>query len=80
MSRKSPDFYTCSCGKRSYYNRKDAATAKRGHPHRRNLNVYRCPYQSGSLHLGHTPEGLRRGDISRSDLDDSQLTHHPIAA
>lgn len=62
------DWTTCTCGKRSYRDRKDAATIRRGHRHRRHLGVYRCPH-SGMWHLGHRPPQLRIGLVSRHDLN-----------
>ena len=76
---KSVDYSTCTCGKRSYHCRRDASKAKRSQPQQKHLTVYRCAY-TGQLHLGHTPEALRRGDISRDELAASQRNHHPVAA
>lgn len=42
---------------------------RRGHPGRRHLGLYRCT-QSQWWHLGHRPEALTRGDITRDELED----------
>ncbi len=68
MARRR-DYYTCQCGKRGYPERKTAAAVRRGHPGRRHLGLYRCP-QSQWWHLGHRPEALTRGDITRHELED----------
>lgn len=63
---------TCHCGKRGYLTRKLAARARRGHPHKTNLGIYRCPTHNDTWHLGHRPPALTRGDISRDQIGDHQ--------
>lgn len=57
---------TCThCGKRSYMTKHTARQARKltsGH----GLNVYRC--DSGYWHVGHLPESVRRGRVTRREI------------
>ena len=54
---------TCPpCGKRGYVKRQAAKAARRSHPDRRDLHVYRCPTNGTVFHLGHH-RGRTRDDI-----------------
>ena len=62
-------FWTrCTCGKRSYWSRREARVRKRQHSDRKGLNVYRCN-ESQLFHIGHKPKALGRGQITRDQIE-----------
>lgn len=63
-----PDWFTCPCGKRGYLQRADASRARRGHRDRTHLGLYRCHHAPEPWHLGHRPERLTRGEMSRDEI------------
>ena len=58
-------FVTCECGKRSYMNRANAKKAARRID--RSLHAYKCKL-SGLWHIGHLPDVVRRGHLSREEI------------
>lgn len=65
MRRADTWIDTCTCGKRSYPNRKAARTARKQTGGGR-MSIYRC-HHSGHWHIGHTPYAINRGITSRHD-------------
>jgi hypothetical protein len=54
-----------SCGNKiRYNNRKKAREARRRTPSPNSLNIYCCP-ACGWYHIGHMPEDVRRGTVSK---------------
>lgn len=58
----------CPTGKRAYATKAAAKDARRWFQRRGGdlLSAYRCEHCS-CFHLGHIPDAVRRGDISRGD-------------
>lgn len=68
---KQLQFAVCEAtGKRGYFSKRDARTARARHHQASSLSVFRCD-ACGHVHLGHLPLGVRVGMISRSAYKDA---------
>lgn len=58
----------CPCGKRAYRSRKAARQKARNLYPESLMNVYKCPQVQDNWHMGHIPQDIRRGVISKGEV------------
>ena len=58
---------TCACGKRMYTSRKGAKAAARQLGYQK-CSAYRCQMDPDYWHIGHLPEPVIRGRLSRNSI------------
>ena len=61
---------TCmECGKRTFESKKDAKAYRRAaFPGDAGLNAYECTLGGTGYHVGHLPEPVKQGIVSRADI------------
>lgn len=70
MSRKGPaadQWVTCpACGKRAYSTKRSARATRRNVDHASTMNIYACPEAPQYYHVGHIPDAVRAGTVTRA--------------
>lgn len=57
---------TCACAKRRFLTRKEARKFMRRHPSQR-MAAYRCPGADELWHVGHRPDAVQQGRLSKDE-------------
>lgn len=75
LTNRADRWITCPCGKRAYASRKEAkAVIRIAHSNAKAVSAYACPESDSqqSWHIGHLPQGVRRGEVGRSSFYESK--------
>jgi hypothetical protein len=65
---KVPHLVFCEVHKKKTFTKENAKKLLRVLPHREGTSRYRCTVVDRGWHVGHLPEAVRRGDVTRHEV------------